>query len=86
MFSEPQIISPLLQKATPLLGFKTKGQGQEGWEEGGNRGQKEKKGDTQRKRERMRQWEREGSGKGARETRQENAEKGVSHVFVCVWG
>lgn len=48
LFCEPQIISPLLQKATLLLGFKTKGQGQAGREEGGDTGQKEKKGNTQK--------------------------------------
>lgn len=34
LFSEPQIISLSLQKATPQLGFRTKGQGQVGWREG----------------------------------------------------
>lgn len=63
LFSEPQIISLLLQKATPLLGFKTKGQGQVGWREGGSRGQTEKKEDTQRKRGRKRAWEREGKSR-----------------------
>lgn len=41
---------PQLQKATPLLGFKTKGPGQAGWEEEDGGGQKEKKGDTHRDR------------------------------------
>lgn len=89
LFSEPQIISPLLQKATPLLGFKTKGQGQAGGREGGGRGQKEKKGDTQRRRAR----EKRGMGQAGRGgMRQKNAEKGVSQsrsvylVFVCFGG
>ena len=37
LFSEPQIISLLLQKASPLLGFKTKGRGQVGVREGGRK-------------------------------------------------
>jgi len=53
----------LLQKATPLLGFKTKGQGQAVWEEEDGKGQKEKKGDTQSERGRVREWGREGRGK-----------------------
>lgn len=95
LFSEAQIISPLLQKATPLLGFKTKGQGQAGWEEEDGRGQTEKKGDTQRGRKGDR---RNGKGRVAcgewggrdNETRQENVENGViqrrnvcSMCFMC---
>lgn len=50
LFSGLLIISLLLQKATPLLGFKTKGWGQEGGAGGrGSRGQKEKKAHTPRK-------------------------------------
>lgn len=60
-----------------------------GWGGGGGGGQKEKKGDTARKRGRKRAWKREGRGKKAKETRQKNAEKGVSQrksVCTMCWG
>lgn len=62
------------------MASKPKDRGRWGGWRGASRGQKEKKGDTQRKRGRTRGWE----GGRARETRQKNAERGASQSkSVC---
>lgn len=86
LFSGLLIISLLLQKATPLLGFKTKGWGQEGGAGGrGSRGQKEKKAHTPRKKGKDKDGgDREGEAGAKRERKKwekqagERQRKGVS--------
>lgn len=88
LFSETQIISLLLQKATPLLGFKTKGRGAGGVQ---GRGWQRTDGEERRYTEKKREMKKGGQSdkKGQRERERDKAERDVSHrnsVCACDGG